>query len=392
MDPLHLGIVIVAVVTVVIVVVLLVRRRAEKTLPPPAEEPVPEAEEERPAEAVAVEEPEPEAEEERPAEAVAVEEPEKESALQRILSIRRGLKATRGGFVSRLRSIFKGRTELTEDVTESIEEVLITSDVGTRTAQIFIDRIQESLPEQDMGDVGKVWQFIREESLRMLAVDVEPAEVPEGEPRTILVLGVNGVGKTTTIGKLAARYLGEGRKVLLAAGDTFRAAAVEQLEIWGQRIGCPVVKGKQGADPSSVVFDAIKQAQEQGIDDVIVDTAGRLHTKTPLMEELKKIRRVMGKAQAGAPHEVFLVLDATTGQNGVMQARTFLSSLDVTGIVLTKLDGTAKGGVILGISQELRIPVRYIGVGEGVDDLRPFDPEEFVAAMFDDIEDEDAAA
>ena len=206
------------------------------------------------------------------------------------------------------------------------------------------------------------------------------------------MLGVNGVGKTTTIGKLASLYKQQGRSVVLGAADTFRAAAVEQLEVWGRRIEAPVVKGKEGADPSSVVFDALKQAQTDEHDVVIVDTAGRLHTKTPLMEELKKLRRVMGKAQTGAPHEVLLVLDATTGQNGVMQARTFLESLEVTGIVLTKLDGTAKGGVILGIGSELHIPVRYIGVGEGVEDLRPFDPDEFVEALFDEIEEEEEAA
>ena len=197
------------------------------------------------------------------------------------------------------------------------------------------------------------------------------------------MIGVNGVGKTTTIGKLAGKYTRAGKKVLLAAGDTFRAAATEQLAIWGERTGCPVVRGKEGGDPSSVIFDAVKRAQDEGYDIVIGDTAGRLHTKTDLMEELQKVRRVTAKAMDGAPHETFLVVDATTGQNAIAQAQMFQAAMSLTGIVLTKLDGTAKGGVILGITDELKVPVRYVGLGEKVDDLREFDPAAFVAALYE---------
>jgi fused signal recognition particle receptor len=309
-----------------------------------------------------------------------------------VKSIRKGLKATRGGFIKRLKALFKGKSDLDAELEERIEEVFITCDVGARTAHEFIERIRKSLSSEELADPARVWQFVRDEARSILALPGDPPGKPDDGPLSILVLGVNGVGKTTTIGKLASLYKSRGQSVLLGAADTFRAAAVEQLEVWGKRIDVPVVKGKEGADPSSVVFDALKQARSGGHDVVIVDTAGRLHTKTPLMEELKKLRRVMGKAQPGAPHEVLLVLDATTGQNGVMQARTFLESLEVTGIVLTKLDGTAKGGVILGIGNELRIPVRYIGVGEGIEDLRPFDPDEFVEALFDEIEEEEVAA
>ena len=200
----------------------------------------------------------------------------------------------------------------------------------------------------------------------------------------LLIIGVNGVGKTTTIGKLAAKWTAEGKKVILAAGDTFRAAATEQLEIWGQRTGVPVVKGKEGGDPSAVIFDAVKRAQTEGYDVVICDTAGRLHTKDNLMAELEKVRRVMKKALPDAPHETFLVLDSTNGQNAIAQAPTFKQAMDITGIVLTKLDGTAKGGVILGICDELEVPVRFIGIGEKVEDLRPFDAHEFVDALYED--------
>jgi fused signal recognition particle receptor len=203
------------------------------------------------------------------------------------------------------------------------------------------------------------------------------------KPWVILFLGVNGVGKTTTIGKLAAQYRAAGKKVLLVAGDTFRAAAVEQLDIWGQRVGVDVIKHKAGSDPSAVVFDGMQAAKSRGIDVLLIDTAGRLHTKVHLIEELKKIRRIINREQPGAPHETLLVLDATTGQNGLQQARVFKEATDITGIVLTKLDGTAKGGVIVGIQEELGVPVKYIGVGEDVDDLQPFDPAGFVKALFE---------
>ncbi len=316
---------------------------------------------------------------------------EKAAEQERIRSIRKGLKATRGGFVKRLKALFGSRPELDASLIERIEEVFITADVGAKTAQKFIARMQEKLDRDAVHDPKRVWEFLRGEARAILTTQDTAPCAGQG-PHTILVLGVNGVGKTTTIGKLAARYAGMGRKVILGAGDTFRAAATEQLEVWGVRVGCPVVKGKDGADPSSVIFDALKRAADEAYDVAILDTAGRLHTKVPLMEELKKVRRVMGKAIAGAPHETLLVMDATTGQNGLSQARSFLEALEVNGIVLTKLDGTAKGGVLLGIASELGIPVRYIGVGEGIEDLREFDPEEFVAALFDDIDEDEAAA
>jgi fused signal recognition particle receptor len=363
MEPLHLGLLILALIVAVVVFLFLARRRRGA---PPDQLPEPEPK------------PEP--------------EPEPVDDKARVKSIRKGLKATRGGFIKKLKALFKGKSDLDLELEDRIEEVFITSDVGARTAHEFIARLKKALSSEELADPAKVWGFVQDEARRILAQPTDPPGKPEDGPLTILVLGVNGVGKTTTIGKLASLYKSRGKSVVLGAADTFRAAAVEQLEVWGRRIDAPVVRGKEGADPSSVVFDALKQAQAGAQDVVIIDTAGRLHTKTPLMEELKKLRRVMGKAQPGAPHEVLLVLDATTGQNGVMQARSFLESLEVTGIVLTKLDGTAKGGVILGIGSELHIPVRYIGVGEGIEDLRPFDPDEFVEALFDEIDEEEAAA
>jgi fused signal recognition particle receptor len=228
-----------------------------------------------------------------------------------------------------------------------------------------------------------VWAFLRKRCIEFLRVDAPAVEFSKARPFVLLAIGVNGSGKTTTIGKLASKLKGEGRTVLLAAGDTFRAAATEQLEVWGSRVGAPVARGKEGGDPSSVIFDAIKRAASEGIEVVIADTAGRLHTKANLMDELQKVRRVTGKACEGAPHETWLVIDATSGQNAIAQAQIFTQAMSVTGIVLTKLDGTAKGGVILGITDQLGIPVRYIGIGERVEDLREFDAEEFVEALFE---------
>ncbi|MBI5486754.1 MAG: signal recognition particle-docking protein FtsY [Deltaproteobacteria bacterium] len=315
-----------------------------------------------------------------------------EEKRKRVAAVRKGLEATRGGLVAKLSRLFRGKKEISAELLSSIEEALITSDVGARTTDRLVGRVREGLSGKDLSDEGMVWEFLREEARAILSVPSEQPEMKKGEPYVILVLGVNGVGKTTTIGKLASRYKAEGREVVLAAADTFRAAAVQQLQIWGRRVPCEVVSGKEGADPSSVAFSAIEKAKAVGADVVIVDTAGRLHTKVPLMEELKKIARVLGKAQEGAPHEVLLVLDANTGQNANQQATTFREAAKVTGIALTKLDGTAKGGVILGICDEQKIPVRYIGIGEGIDDLRPFDPELFVSALFDDVGDVSAAA
>jgi len=299
-------------------------------------------------------------------------------------ALRKGLAKTRGGFIAKLGRLFSGKKKIDEDLLGKLEEVLFTADIGVKTSQRLFEALRTELSKSELKDPEAVWAFIREESIRILDLPgggaIDPAR---SRPFVILTIGVNGVGKTTTIGKLASHLQRRGKKVLLAAGDTFRAAAVEQLEVWGQRTGAPVVKGKEGGDPSSVVFDAIKRAQADGYDVVIADTAGRLHTKVNLMEELQKVRRVCDKAAAGAPHETLLVLDSTNGQNAISQAQTFKQAMDFTGIVLTKLDGTAKGGVILGICNELKIPVRYIGVGERVDELRPFDASEFVAALYE---------
>jgi fused signal recognition particle receptor len=299
--------------------------------------------------------------------------------------LREGLEKTRGGFVARIGSLI-GRKQIDQQIVDQLEEILFTADIGAKTSHKLFEAVKQSLSRNELKDAGAVWGVIRKESeaiLERAQVKAGPLDLARARPFVLLTIGVNGVGKTTTIGKLAAKFSRDGKKVLLAAGDTFRAAATEQLEIWGQRTGAPVVKGKEGGDPSSVIFDAVKRAQNESFDVVICDTAGRLHTKENLMAELEKVRRVMKKAQPDAPHETFLVLDATNGQNAIAQAATFKAAMDITGIVLTKLDGTAKGGVILGICDELEVPVRFVGIGEKVDDLRPFDPHEFVAALYD---------
>jgi fused signal recognition particle receptor len=316
----------------------------------------------------------------------ADEEPEEEEEEAQeeaaVAELREGLARTRGGFVARLGRLL-AKKKIDGEILGELEEVLLTADIGPKTAEKLFSTIQTALNRDQLDDPEAVWTRLREESGRILSVDAPPVDWDRARPFVLLVLGVNGVGKTTTIGKIAAKLVAEGKKVILAAGDTFRAAATEQLEIWGQRAGAPVVKGKQGGDPSSVIFDAIKRAQAEGHDVVIADTAGRLHTKVDLMEELRKVGRVIHKAQEGAPHETWLVLDSTTGQNAIQQAKLFKEAMEVTGIVLTKLDGTAKGGVILGICDELAVPVRFIGIGESVDALREFDPDAFVTALYE---------
>ncbi len=260
--------------------------------------------------------------------------------------------------------------------------MLLTADIGVRTSQQLLDEIKESLSRKELTDPDAIWAFLRRRSTEILSLPAPPLDFGSAKPFVLLVIGVNGSGKTTTIGKLAAKLAGEGRKVLMAAGDTFRAAAAEQLEVWAGRTSSTIVRGKEGADPSSVIFDGIKRAAAEGFDVAIADTAGRLHTKTDLMQELQKVRRVVAKASPGAPHETWLVIDSTSGQNAIAQAQIFTEAMAVTGIVLTKLDGTAKGGVILGIAHQLKLPVRYVGIGEKVEDLRPFDPEAFSEALF----------
>lgn len=309
-----------------------------------------------------------------------------------VAGLRKGLAATRGGFMARLKAIFTGKKEIDPAILEQIEEVMLTSDVGVKTTQAILERLREKLSKNELGDTDAVWAALRAEAARILTLDgAGLAKAPKGQPLVILMVGVNGVGKTTTIGKLATKWTGDGRKVTLGAGDTFRAAAVQQLEVWGKRVGADVVKGKEGADPGAVAFEATKKAVESGVDILLVDTAGRLHTKVNLMDEIKKVKKTIGKALDGAPHETLLVLDATTGQNALNQASLFKEALDLTGIILTKLDGTAKGGVVLGVCDELKVPVRYIGLGERAEDLREFVAADFVEALFGRDEDVEAA-
>ncbi|MBI3180917.1 MAG: signal recognition particle-docking protein FtsY [Myxococcales bacterium] len=300
-------------------------------------------------------------------------------------TLAQGLEKTKSqGFMAKLNSFF-GATpkQLDESVLGELEEILFTADIGVRTAANLVEAAREKAKRNELSSADRLKSVIRQEVERIVDLEAPKSLEGGGPPHVVMVVGVNGSGKTTTIGKLAAKVSAQGKKVVLAAGDTFRAAATEQLDVWAERAGAELVKGKEDADPASVVFDAIKRAKETGADVVIADTAGRLHTKAPLMEELKKVRRVMDKAVPGAPHEVLLVLDATNGQNAIQQAKQFQDAVGVTGIALTKLDGTAKGGVIIGICDELRIPVAWVGVGEKVADLRRFDPKEFVSALFD---------
>ncbi|HVP62503.1 MAG TPA: signal recognition particle-docking protein FtsY [Myxococcaceae bacterium] len=295
-----------------------------------------------------------------------------------------GLERTRGeGFIARLNGLFSRGSAVDDSVLAQLEEILFTADIGVRTASELVDAARDGLRKRELGDVGRVKGLIRSEVERMVTLPRPASLEGGGPPHVTMVVGVNGSGKTTTIGKLAWKLTREGKKVVIAAGDTFRAAATEQLDVWAERAHATLVRGPDGSDPGAVVFDAVKRAVAEGADAVLVDTAGRLHTKTPLMEELKKVKRVIAKALPGAPHEVLLVLDATMGQNAIAQARQFQEAVGVTGIALTKLDGTAKGGVVIGISDELKIPVTWVGVGEKVADLRPFDPHEFVEALFE---------
>ncbi len=311
-----------------------------------------------------------------------------------VAGLRKGLAKSRGeeGFFGKLKALISGRKEISPAIADEIEEILLASDVGVPTAQSMLARIKETLGKADLVDSARVWEAMRGEARRILDVDGKAGAFPlRGNPTVVLMVGVNGAGKTTTIGKLATKLQADGKKVVLAAGDTFRAAAVQQLVVWGDRVGCEVVRGKDGADPGSVVFDAIKRAQESGADVVLADTAGRLHTKSNLMAEMKKIAKTADKALSGAPHEVLLVIDATNGQNALAQAREFKEQLELTGIVLTKLDGTAKGGVILGICDTFGVPVRFVGLGERPDDLRDFSPDEFVEALLGADSDASAA-
>ena len=279
--------------------------------------------------------------------------------------------------------VFTGRGAIDDDVWDDLEEALILADVGSATSAALLASVQAAVKEQGVSDPAALGGLLRAAVVDLLSATPDRSlHVVAGEANVWMFVGVNGVGKTTTIGKLAAQQVREGRHVVLAAADTFRAAAAEQITLWAERVGAEVVRGQEGADPGSVVFDAMSSASSRGADLVLVDTAGRLHTKVNLMEELKKLRRIVDRTE-GALKEVLLVIDATTGQNGLTQARQFAEAVDVTGIVLTKLDGTAKGGIVLAIQAELGLPVKVVGVGEGVDDLVPFDAEEFASALFE---------
>jgi len=294
--------------------------------------------------------------------------------------LKRGLSKTREILTTDIDELFTGRQKIDDDLLEELEELLITADIGVRTAADLIERIAVKGPKITSADQLKA--ALRDEIRSYIGDQTRDHEAWPSKPHIIMVIGVNGVGKTTTIGKLAARYTATGHKVLIAAADTFRAAAIEQLSIWAERAGAEIVKHKDHSDPAAVAYDGIEAALARGSDVVLIDTAGRLHTKVNLMEELKKVRRVVDREIPGAPHETLLVLDATTGQNALIQARMFQEAVDVSAIALTKLDGTAKGGIVVAISSQLDLPVRLIGVGEGVADLRPFDADEFVAALF----------
>jgi fused signal recognition particle receptor len=326
-------------------------------------------------------EPEP-AKVEAPAPKPSVRPAARQDSPESIQALKKGLATTRGGFIARLAQLFGRKKEIDPALLDEVQTVLLSADIGPRTAEKLVESLRAEIANGQHASEEAVWNSLRRRATEVLGPS-PGALVASKKPTVIVVVGVNGVGKTTTIGKLASRFQEDGKKVVLAAGDTFRAAAVLQLEVWGKRVGCEVVKGKDRADPGAVIFDAIKKGIADGADVVIADTAGRLHTKSNLMEELKKVVRTAEKALERPIDEVLLVLDATTGQNAIQQAQLFREAISVSGIVLTKLDGTAKGGVVLGIANEHNIPVRYVGIGERVEDLRVFDAETFVAALFE---------
>ena len=302
------------------------------------------------------------------------------SLLERLKS---GVEKTRAGLVTRLEDALAGRKEIDADLLDELEYTLVSADIGIKTTTEILERIRQQVDRKMVGDASELRGLIRQHLLEILQATERPLPHVDQPPAVVMVVGVNGAGKTTSIGKLASRYKAEGRSVLLCAADTFRAAAIEQLEIWGERTATEVIRQKPGADPSAVLFDALHAARARSVDYVIIDTAGRLQTKANLMAELEKMRRTASRVIPGAPHEVLLVLDATTGQNGLEQARRFTETSGVTGIVLAKLDGTAKGGVVIAIARELNLPIRYVGIGEKIDDLVPFDSEKFIASLFE---------
>ena len=298
--------------------------------------------------------------------------------------LKQGLSKTHQGFVEKMDQLLMGKKSIDQDLLNELEGLLFSADLGVKTSSQLIDGVRRGLKRGELQEPEKVKDFIRQEMLRILQTGQEPLSIDfsQTKPFLFMVVGVNGVGKTTTIAKIAHQYSSQGKKVLIGAADTFRAAAVEQLEVWAKRVGADLIKQSKGSDPSAVAFDSVHAAKARNMDLILIDTAGRLHTKVNLMEELKKVKRIISRECPGAPHEILLVLDATTGQNAISQAKLFHEAIGITGIALAKLDGTAKGGIIVGITDELRIPIRYIGVGEGMDDLREFNATEFVEALF----------
>jgi fused signal recognition particle receptor len=298
--------------------------------------------------------------------------------------LKKGLSKTHQGFVEKIDQLFLGKKTIDQDLLGELEVLLFEADLGVKTTTQLIEGVRQGLKRGDLKEPERVKGFIKQEISRILQAGEKPLSIDfsKTKPFVFMVVGVNGAGKTTTIGKIAHQYASNKRKILIGAADTFRAAAVEQLEIWARRVGADFIKQSEGSDPSAVAFDSIKAAFARDIDIVFIDTAGRLHTKVNLMEEMKKLKRITGRECPGAPHEILLVLDATTGQNAISQAKLFNEAIGITGIALTKLDGTAKGGIIVGITEELKIPIRYIGVGEGIDDLKEFNADEFVQALF----------
>ena len=296
--------------------------------------------------------------------------------------LKKGLAKTRETFTNKIEKLIIGYADIDDDLLDELEETLIMSDVGVKTTERLMADVRKGIKKKDINTPEDLKPFLAEKISEILSTGSDETRIASAGPTVLLVIGVNGVGKTTTIGKLAAYYKEQSKSVMLAAADTFRAAAIDQLQIWGDRTDVPVIRHEEGSDPAAVAFDAVKAARARSIDVLIIDTAGRLHTKSNLMEELKKINRVIQREIAEAPHETLLVLDATTGQNAISQADLFQKAAAITGIVLTKLDGTAKGGVIIGLKSELSMPVKWIGVGEGVDDLRPFIAKDFARALF----------
>jgi fused signal recognition particle receptor len=314
--------------------------------------------------------------------AALVEEPEPElSWFQRL---KNGLTKTRSGFVGRLKKLVLGSTKIDGNLLDELEEALFEADVGVKTTQELLTYLHKKVEEEDITEPAKIYEILRDQLRGMLTRFSSAAVFNPNGLTVFLVIGVNGVGKTTTIAKLARRFVKDGKKVVLAAGDTFRAAAIDQISIWGERVGVEVIRGSEGGDPGALVFDAIHAAKKREADLLIVDTAGRMHVKANLMAELKKIQKIAEKESDGGPHEILLVLDATTGQNAVQQAKQFKEALPISGLVVTKLDGTAKGGVLFAVEEQISAPVKFIGVGEKMDDLMPFEPELFLEALFAD--------